>query len=65
LRCPGTCADPDQEVTALCGRSRKADASPYVFLDATASKATVNRRPLSRAIVVATAAWELRATARS
>ena len=49
------CADLDEEVTAFRGRSLKADAYPYVFLDATYCKARVNRRVVSQAVVVATA----------
>jgi len=49
------CADLDEEVAAFRGRSLKADAYPYVFLDATYCKARVNRRVVSQAVVVATA----------
>jgi putative transposase len=49
------CEDLDEEVAAFRGRSLKADAYPYVFLDATYCKARVNRRVVSQAVVVATA----------
>jgi transposase-like protein len=49
------CADLDEEVAAFRGRTLKADAYPYVFLDATYCKARVNRRVVSQAVVVATA----------
>jgi transposase-like protein len=49
------CADLDEEVAAFRGRSLKADAYPYVFVDATYCKARVNRRVVSQAVVVATA----------
>ena len=49
------CADLDEEVAAFRGRSLKADAYPYVFLDATYCKARINRRVVSQAVVVATA----------
>ena len=50
------CEDLAEEVGAFRGRSLKADAYPYVFLDATDCKARVNRRVVSQAVVVATAA---------
>lgn len=49
------CADLDEEVAAFRGRSLKADAYPYVFLDATYCKARVNRHVVSQAVVIATA----------
>ena len=48
------CADLDEEVAALRDRSRAEIAFPYVFLDAICCKARVNRRVVSRTVVIAT-----------
>ncbi|GAA5119000.1 hypothetical protein GCM10023320_24050 [Pseudonocardia adelaidensis] len=48
------CADLDAEVGAFRDRSLAEQHFPYVFLDATYSKARVNRRVVSQAVVIAT-----------
>jgi putative transposase len=48
------CADLDAEVAAWRDRPLSEQAFPYVFLDATYCKARVNRRVVSRAVVIAT-----------
>ncbi|SHN52754.1 Transposase (or an inactivated derivative) [Geodermatophilus obscurus] len=48
------CAGLDAEVAAWRDRSLGEQAFPYVFLDATYCKARVNRRVVSRAVVIAT-----------
>jgi putative transposase len=48
------CADLDEEVGAFRDRSLTGIAYPYVFLDATNCKTRVNRRVVSRAVVIAT-----------
>jgi putative transposase len=48
------CAGLDAEVAAWRDRQLDEQAVPYVFLDATYCKARVNRRVVSRAVVIAT-----------
>jgi transposase-like protein len=48
------CADLDAEVGAFQDRSLAELQLPYVFLDATYCKARVERRVVSRAVVIAT-----------
>lgn len=48
------CADLDAEVAAFTARPLDAQATPYVFLDATYCKARVRGRVVSQAVVIAT-----------
>lgn len=48
------CADLDADVTAFNNRPLDAQATPYVFVDATYCKARVNGRVVSQAVVIAT-----------
>jgi len=48
------CGELDAEVAAFRSRSLAHTAFPYVFLDATYLKARVDRRVVSRAVVIAT-----------
>jgi putative transposase len=48
------CADLDGEVAAFRDRSLAGQLFPYIFVDATYCKASVNRRVVSQAVVVAT-----------
>jgi len=48
------CADLDTEVAAFTSRPLHAQATPYVFLDATYCKARVRGRVVSQAVVIAT-----------
>ncbi|WP_205709813.1 IS256 family transposase, partial [Kineococcus siccus] len=48
------CADLDSEVAAFTSRPLDAQATPYVFLDATYCKARIRGRVVSQAVVIAT-----------
>ncbi|WP_432549102.1 IS256 family transposase, partial [Kineococcus arenarius] len=48
------CADLDTEVAAFTSRPLDAQATPYVFLDATYCKARLRGRVVSQAVVIAT-----------
>jgi putative transposase len=48
------CADLDAEVAAFTARPLDAQATPYVFLDATYCKARIRGRVVSQAVVIAT-----------
>ena len=51
------CADLDGEVSAFWDRSLAGQAFPYVLVDATFCKASVNRRVVGQAVAIATGVW--------
>jgi hypothetical protein len=62
--CPGEpaiSADLDQEVVAFRDRPLSDVAFPYVFLDVTCCKVTVNGRVVSQAVVIASGSETLQA----